>query len=236
MVVNFSAVNLPVVIGAAVIDSINPCAFGVLIFLLAFLLKTVKKKSVMILNGVIYIFGVFVTYLVAGLVLLPIVRKLGQFSVWSYRIIGAIVIISGLLEIKDYFWYGKGFSLSIAPNNAKRIKMYTQKIGTKKITAFLLGCFVALVELPCTGAVYLAILALMSSSGFNISNVWFLLFYNLVFILPLAVILASVAYGADLNSFKSWREEHRGLMRLVIGVLLILMGVWMLYSVAAFKL
>lgn len=234
MAIDFNAINLPVVIGAALVDSINPCAFGVLLFLLAYLLKTVKKKSTMVLNGMIYIFGVFITYLAAGLILLPIVRALGQFSVWSYRVIGLIVIIAGLLEIKDYFWYGKGFNLAITPNNAQRIKMYTNKVGTKKSTAFLLGVFVALVELPCTGAVYLAILALMSAAGVTLSNVEFLLIYNVIFVLPLLAILLSVAYGADLKSFKSWREEHKGLMRLLIGLLLLFMGAWMIYTVTPF--
>ena len=234
MAIDFAAVNLPVIIGAALVDSINPCAFGVLLFLLAFLLKSVKKRSVMITNGLIYIVGVFITYLIAGLLLLPVVRALGQFSVWSYRIIGLIVIIAGLLEIKDYFWYGKGFSLGIAPSNAERIKMYTKKVGKNKMTAFLLGVFVALVELPCTGAVYLAILALMSTSGLTLSNLEFLLIYNFIFVLPLIAILLGVAYGMDVNKFKAWKEEHKGAMRLVVGLLLVLMGAWMVFSVSGF--
>jgi len=236
MAIDFSAINLPVIIGAALIDGINPCAFGVLIFLLSYLLKVVKKKSVMVINGSIYIFGVFITYLVAGLVLLPVVRALGQFSVWSYRIIGIIVILAGLLEIKDYFWYGKGFSLSIAPSNARRIKMYTNKVGKKKSTAFLLGVFVALVELPCTGAIYLAILALMSTTGLNINNLQFLVLYNLIFVLPLMIILVSIAHGASIKKFKAWRMEHKGFMRLSIGILLVVMGAWMLYTVSTLTL
>jgi len=161
---------------------------------------------------------------------------LGQFSVWSYRVIGVVVILAGLLEIKDYFWYGKGFSLSIAPSNAERIKMYTKRVGANKSTAFFLGVFVALVELPCTGAVYLAILALMSAVGLTMSNLNFLLLYNVIFVLPLVAILVAVAYGTDIKRFKSWREEHKGGMRLLIGLLLVLMGLWMMYTVTVLSL
>jgi cytochrome c biogenesis protein CcdA len=91
-------ITLPIIIGAAVIDSINPCAFGVLIFLLSYLAHSVKTKTRMLTQGLVYVLGVFITYLVAGLILLPIIQKLGAFSVGSYMAIGIIVIIAGLLE------------------------------------------------------------------------------------------------------------------------------------------
>ena len=62
-------VNLPLIIGASAIDSINPCAFGVLIFLLAYLGQKFKDKKLIFKNGMIYIFGVFITYLIAGVLL-----------------------------------------------------------------------------------------------------------------------------------------------------------------------
>jgi len=118
-----SDINLPIIIGASLIDGINPCAFGVLIFLLAYLAKTTKKKSKMLVNGFVYIFAVFLTYLFAGLLLLPIIQSLGSFSVYSYVVLAVIVVIAGLLEIKDYFWYGKGFSLSIFPSRANCLNL-----------------------------------------------------------------------------------------------------------------
>src|SRR5574342_388202 len=121
-------ISLPIVVGAALIDGINPCAFGVLIFMLAYLAKT-AKKSKMLVNGLVYILFVFITYLVCGLILLPIIRKLAGFSVVSYYAIAGVIIIAGLLEIKDYFWYGKGFSLTIFPSEAQRIKKYIKHVS-----------------------------------------------------------------------------------------------------------
>jgi len=234
MAIDITSINLPVIIGAGLVDSINPCAFGVLIFLIAFLLKTTKSKAKMVLNGFIYVLGVFLTYLLAGLLILPIIQGLGSFSVWSYRVIGVIVIIAGLIEIKDFFWYGRGFSLSIAPSAAKRIKFYTNKVGDKKITAFILGVFVALVELPCTGAVYLAVLALMAFSGLTISNFNLLLIYNFIFVLPLIAIILAITWGVNIKSMKKWRVDNKKWMRLAIGLILLLMGIWMLYTVSTF--
>lgn len=221
-------VNLPIIVGAALIDGINPCAFGVLIFMLAYLAKT-AHKSHMLFNGLVYIFFVFLTYLVAGLVLLPIIRSLAGFSVMSYYVIAAIIALAGLLEIKDFFWYGKGFSLSIFPSEAERIKTYVKSVGDSPLTAAFLGVFVALVELPCTGAVYLAVLALMSLAGVTMNNVVLLVIYNLIFVLPLVVILIFVVRGIHWSKFERWRNKHKGLMRLAIGLLLLALSGWMIY-------
>lgn len=219
-------INLPIVIGAALIDGINPCAFGVLIFLLAYLAKTASRTK-MLINGLIYIFFVFITYLVCGLILLPIIRSLSEFSVVSYYVLAGVVALAGLIEIKDYFWYGKGFSLSIFPSEAARIKKYVTNVTDSPFTAAFLGTFVALVELPCTGAVYLAVLALMSMAGVTMNNVVLLVIYNLIFVLPLVVILVLVYKGMHWKNFERWREQHKGLMRLAAGALLLVLAFWM---------
>ncbi|MEK6948089.1 MAG: GAP family protein [Nanoarchaeota archaeon] len=224
-------INLPIIVGASLIDGINPCAFGVLIFLLAYLAKTSKKKSKMLVNGLVYIFAVFLTYLFAGLLLLPIIQSLGSFSVYSYIVLAIIVIIAGLLEIKDYFWYGKGFSLSIFPSEAERIKKYVKSVSGNPLTAFALGVFVALVELPCTGAVYLAVLALMSFTGVSVSNILFLIIYNIIFVLPLVIILLLVYRQSSTIKFEKWRQKHKGLMRLITGFVLLALGLWMIFTI-----
>ena len=220
-----SEINLPIVVGAALIDGINPCAFGVLIFMLAYLAKTAKSK--MLAHGLVYIFFVFLTYLAAGLVLLPIIRKLAGFSVVSYYAIAGLVGLAGLLEIKDFYWYGKGISLTIFPSEAERIKKYVKHVGQKWYTSAFLGVFVALVELPCTGAVYLAVLALMSLSGLTVGNASFLVIYNIIFVVPLVIILFLVCRGIHWRKFETWRQKHKGIMRLFTGVLLIVLAFWM---------
>jgi len=224
-------INLPMLVGAAIIDSINPCAFGVLIFLLAYLTKVFKKPWHMALHGFVYTTGVFVTYLIAGLVLLPILSSFGKFSVVSYVVIAILILLAGLVEIKDFFWYGKGFSLSIFPSSAKRIKMYMKKLSCRLSTAFSLGVFVALVELPCTGAVYLAVLTLMSLAGVTTQHVSFLVLYNFIFVLPLFVIIFLMYKGVSAKKFEEWRQRHKAVMRLLTGLLLIGMGLWMLWYV-----
>ncbi len=222
------SLNIPILVGAAIIDSINPCAFGVLIFLIAYLFKNFKSRRLVLIHGFVYIGSVFLTYLIAGLLLLPIISQLGRISSWAYIGIGIILIIFGILEIKDFFFYGKGFSLRIFPSASKRIEIIIQHITGKLSTSFFLGVFVALVELPCTGAVYLGVLALVSMSGLTANSFLLLVIYNLLFILPLVVILLLIHRGAQVEKFENWREKYKPYMRLAIGLLLITLGGWMI--------
>ena len=184
----------------------------------------------MLLHGLLYIGAVFVTYLVAGLLLLPLIQKLGSFSVVSYYVLAGIIALAGLLEMKDFFWYGKGISLSIAPKESKRIKMYVAKATDSPFTALFLGMFVALVELPCTGFAYLAVLGLISLSGITINSVVLLVMYNLIFVLPLIIILWLVYKGMSTKKFEKWRQKHKKWMRLAIGTMLLgLAAIMILY-------
>ena len=228
--------TLGIIIAAALVDSINPCVFGVLIFLIAFMTKLFKNANKMLVGGFLYSAVVYITYLLLGFGILKITIGTGLATTF-YWIAALIAIIAGLLEIKDYFWYGKGFSLQIIPGGAKRIEYYTGHIAgmEKRHPALLylmtaaLGLLVVLVELPCTGAPYLAILGLLSKGLFS-TAVPLLLLYNFVFILPLFVIIGIAYFGTSSDRLEAWRKEHRGLMRLLIGVFLIVLGGYMIYS------
>ena len=228
--------TLPLVIGAAAIDSINPCVFGVLIFLIAFMTKIFKSSGKMLVFGLLYTSVVYATYLLLGFGILKLAIGSG-FASSFYWVAALIAILAGLLEIKDYFWYGKGFSLQMVPGGSERIKYYTSRIENMEqshpallvLTTALLGVFVVLVELPCTGAPYLAILGLLSKGAYA-TAVPLLLLYNLIFILPLFIIIGIAYFGTSSEALESWRKEHRGLMRLGIGIFLLLLGFYMIYS------
>jgi cytochrome c biogenesis protein CcdA len=89
--------------------------------------------------------------------------------------------------------------------------------------------FVVLVELPCTGAPYLAILGLLSQGEFS-TAVPLLFAYNFVFVVPLLIIIGISYFGTSSERLETWRREHRGLMRLGIGLFLLALGLYMVYS------
>ena len=201
---------------------INPCAIGVLVLLISTLLALSDNKKNMIKVGLIYISAVFLTYLLAGIGLLYFIQ---QFNIAKPLgiLVGAIVIFLGLVEIKDFFWYGKGFSLTIPSSQVGKIKEYAKKATIPG--AIVMGMFVAAVELPCTGGPYLAILTVLESMGMNFKVFWYLVLYNLIFVLPLVIILGLVYYGMSAETVKNWKNKQRKWMRLFTGITLLILGV-----------
>jgi len=232
--------TLPIIIAAAAIDSINPCVFGVLIFLIAFMTRMFKSPKKMLIFGLLYSIVVYITYLFIGFGILKVAINTG-FATTFYWIAALIAIAAGLFEIKDYFWYGKGFSLQMLPGANERVKMYTSQIGKMEkrhpllslVVAAFLGFFVVLVELPCTGAPYLAILALIGKGEVG-QALPLLLLYNFIFVVPLFFIIGAAYFGKSSGAMEEWRKKHRGFMRLGVGLFLVSLGLYMIYSVQGF--
>lgn len=223
---NSKTLTLGTIIVAALIDSINPCAFGVLIFLLATMFSMASSKRAL-KYGMIYVFIIFIVYILAGLGIMKIITEFS--SVMNYIIIlaGILVFIGGLIEIKDYFWYGKGVSLRIPVSMKPALERMTQK-GTLG-AVIILGIVVALVELPCTGGIYLAILSLMHiNKAFGIP---YLLLYNLIFVLPLIIMVLVAYFGTKTEKIQNWVEGNKKYMRLIAGLIMIALAIYLLNSV-----
>ncbi|MBI2327410.1 hypothetical protein HYU92_03730 [Candidatus Curtissbacteria bacterium] len=226
------AIDLPtltVVLASAAIDSINPCAIGVLILMVSVVLGAKKSTGKLLLLGGLYIISIFATYLAAGLGLIYFLGSIPLFvAEYLSLIVGGFVILAGLLEIKDFFWYGQGFSLQIPSYFAQKIHGYSKNLTIPGV--IFLGAFIAGVELPCTGAPYLAIITLLSLN-FNFQAFLLLILYNIVFVAPLVVILLLVALGTNVSTIHDWKEANKPFMRLAIGLMLIALG-WLLILIA----
>ena len=222
MVVELPA--LPIVIATALVDSINPCAIGVLILMVTTLLafKGKNNKNKMLLIGLIYILVVFITYFLAGIGLLFFIQRLNIAEPLGI-FVGILIIILGLIEVKELWWYGKGVTLGIPARRAEQIKKYMKKLSLPM--AIFLGFFVAAVELPCTGGPYLAITTLLSRIGLNAKVISYLLLYNFIFVLPLIVILFLVYFGTSAKKVKAWKDKQKKWMRFWIGIVMIALGI-----------
>lgn len=214
--------TLPILFITGLVDSVNPCAIGVLIFLISTLLALSHDRKRMLVTGSLYIAAVYITYFLAGLGLIWFIQK------WDIAeelgiIVGFLIIILGFIELKDFFWYGRGFSLGINPEYIERIKKMARHATIPGVIA--LGFFVAAIELPCTGGPYLAITTYLSQHPFNIKALAYLLLYNVIFVLPLLLILFLVYGGTSIKAIQRWKQQYRKWMRLAMGLLLIGLGI-----------
>jgi cytochrome c biogenesis protein CcdA len=216
--------TLWVVLVAAAIDSINPCAIGVLLFLSTVLLRVSADKRALVQMGALYVLTVYLVYILSGLGLIWFQRtfiRQGWAEIMGVSV-GVFVILLGLVELKDFFWYGKGISLEIAPRFKEKIQQMSGKMSLVGVIS--LGGFVAIVELPCTGGPYLAITAILAKS-FDLRAFFYLLLYNFIFVLPLLGILIFIYYGASTRLLKKWRQANRKWMNLSTGLLMIGLGI-----------
>lgn len=211
----------------ALVDSINPCAIGVLIILITTILSLYEDRTKLIKVGFIYIAAVYISYFLAGIGLLYFIHKL-NLSGFIGSAVGVVVILLGLVEIKDFFWYGKGFSLKISSERMEKIKKHIENITIPG--AIVLGFIVSAVELPCTGGPYLAITTMLAKN-IDLKTIYYLLFYNFVFVLPLVVIIILAYIGVSVAKISEWKQEKRALMRLFTGIFMLLLGAFLiLYS------
>ena len=93
------------------------------------------------------------------------------------------------------------------------------------------GFLIGLCTVPCSGAVYLAILSLLALQP----TVWlgysYLVLYNLVFILPLVIILLAASTRPTLNRLAHWNLHHKEWVRLALGSGVVVMGLLILVTV-----
>ena len=186
---------------------------------------SIGSKQRVLKIGLVYILTVFITYFLAGLGLLIAIQTTNLSGV-IYYVSAGIAIIAGLINVKDFFWYGKGITLAIPKSAKPSINKWTKKASVP--AAIILGVLVAMFELPCTGGVYLAILGLLSNNMTKSQAVLPLLLYNFVFIVPLIVIMGLVYFGISAKNLEKWRMKKRNYMKLISGLFMILLGFLML--------
>jgi cytochrome c biogenesis protein CcdA/thiol-disulfide isomerase/thioredoxin len=222
-----AGLTIPAIVVAAAIDSINPCAFAVLIFLLAYLTSLGERRRILMV-GVTYIATVFVVYFMAGLGLLTVVQQLGLTGI-VFTFAAVIAIIAGLINIAEVLLNREIFTLAIPVSQKAAIDKYVKRASVP--SAIVLGALVSMVELPCTGGVYLAILGLIGDRMTLMEGIPYLLFYNLIFVLPLILILLLVYWGGTPERMEAFRTGSSRWVRLVMGIVMVALGAAMLLGV-----
>jgi len=219
-----AAPALLTVIGAALVDSINPCAIAVLLILLsAFLIGSGSKKRAL-LAGLAFTLSIYLAYFLFGLGLFSAIQVSGWADLIS-RLVGVLAIVIGLLNIKDYFWYrGGGFAMEIPRSWRHTLKDIIYR-ATSPLGAFLVGFVVVFFELPCTGGPYFFVLGLLAKSLTLAGAVPYLLLYNVFFVLPLLLILGLVFWGySTVGKAAEWKDRNTRILHLIAGLVLTVLG------------
>lgn len=187
----------------------------------------------MALIGAIFVFFSGAIYFMFMAAWLNLFLYLGELR-FITLLAGFIAVMIALLNIKDYFWFKKGLSLSISddkkPELIDRIRFLLRLDSTASVVfaTVVLALVANSYELLCTAGfpmVYTRILTLRSLTFEGYYS--YLLLYNLIYILPLLLIV--VLFTIKLGSKKLSEQEGR-VLKLLSGVMMLLLGLLLLVS------
>ena len=216
---------LPLISVAALIDSINPCAFSILLITIAFLFSLSKTRREILKIGGFYVIGLFVVYVLIGL---GILQALHLFNTPHFmaKVGAGFLIVWALINVADEFF--PNFPVKLRIPRAVHSKIGELMRSASLPTAFLLGMLVGLCEFPCTGGPYLMVIGLLHDSTTWSKGLGYLLYYNLIFILPLVVALIAASNHALLSKVDYWRKQETKKFKIWGSVAMILLAILML--------
>ncbi|OGY42224.1 MAG: hypothetical protein A2Y67_01775 [Candidatus Buchananbacteria bacterium RBG_13_39_9] len=225
-------ISFALIATAGLLDGINPCAIGMLILLLGYLMVFSHEPHRMVRLGLIYIVTVFITYFLIGILFSQIVYQLLAQS-WYQElshiikyIIIVVIWVAALINIKDFFAYGKWFSLGVSKGKVPLLLKLIKKVDWH--ATILLGMAVTVFELPCSLPLYVGSIAIMTATFHYLRTIGYLLVYNLMFVTPLIIVYAILVKTHHIFEAKDVQEKFNKWMKLSMGIAQVLIGIGLL--------
>jgi len=212
---------LPVVITTGLLAGIHPCTIAVLLFFLAFMFTLQSSRLQIFKIGLAYIAGIFAAFSAIGLGIF----KAMVFSTphFAAKIAGILVLMLGLFNIYNYF-FKTNISLGLPKTSKKKITELVQK--TSVPAGFLLGLFVGTCSFGCTAGIYFSILGLVVTQASK--GIFYLLIYNLMFIVPLIIILLLTGNKKTIKKLQELQRSETKYVTLIGGIIMVIIGLYIL--------
>jgi len=220
----------------ALVDGFNPCNIFVLTFLLAMLSSVSHSRKKILTIGYTFVIVVFAVYFLFMIAWLNIFKYIGFAT--PLRIgIAAVALIAGIINCKELLFFRKGITLMIQDSHknilVKKLENFKEIIKNGSTTilissSIMLALFASLVELPCTAGfpiIYTGILSEKMLEG--LSYYMYLLFYNLIYVVPLMSIITIFGY-----TFKGEKISKRKMqiIKFIGGFIMIILGIILLVN------
>ncbi|HEY4495930.1 MAG TPA: cytochrome c biogenesis protein CcdA [Candidatus Paceibacterota bacterium] len=217
---------LPLVAFSALLDSVHPCSFSILLITIAFLFSVQMTRKKILQIGGFYIAGIFAAYFTIGIGLLKVLHI---FSVPHFmgKLGATMLVIFGLLNLLGAFFPKFPIKLKI-PEAAHR--SIGKLINTVSLpAAFALGLLVGLCQFPCLGGPYLMVIGLLHDQVTYFKGFGYLVLYNIILIAPLVITLWIAANPVLVDKVKEWKQTQMKDVHLWAGIAMIIIGVLILF-------
>jgi cytochrome c biogenesis protein CcdA len=237
----FKSFSVLAVLGAGLLDGVNPCAFTTIIFFVSYLAVMGRRGRDILFVGGSFTVAVFVSYLLVGVGVLGFVQSLGLIRTLSrvvYLATGVFCLVLAGFSLFDLYRIRQGRIQDITLKLPERLQQSVHRairqgrnIRNYVWAAFVTGFLVSLLELACTGQVYLPTIIFVSGVPELRANAYaYLVLYNLMFILPLVVIFVLVFYGTTSKQLTGFFTRNASLVKLLTAILFAALGIWLVFS------
>jgi cytochrome c-type biogenesis protein len=234
----FGGLTVPTVLASGVADGFNPCAFALLVLFATYTLTlvnavtadgtpTIEARRRLLGAGSLYVGAVLVTYFIIGLGLLSFLGWLGRDHLVAR---GASILALGmaLWMLKDVLLPGVGPSMMAPSGTHGRMQKAMQRGGLAGM--LIAGVLVGICTVPCSGAIYLDIVAVLHASGGGLSGLALLALYNIAFIVPLVVLLLAVSNRRVLGQLGRWNRANSPWIKTGLAIAVIAMSFGLMVS------
>jgi cytochrome c biogenesis protein CcdA len=234
----FGGLTIPTVLGAGFAYGFNPCAFALLVLFATYTLTlvnavtaagtpTVEARRRLLGAGSLYVGAVFVTYFVIGLGLLSFLGWLGRDHLVT-RIASIVALGMALWMLKDVFLPGVGPSMMAPGGTHGRMQKAMERGGLAGM--LVAGVLVGICTVPCSGAMYLQITAILHASGGGATGFALLALYNIAFIVPLLLLLLAVSNRRVLGQLGRWNRANSPWIKVGLALAVIAMSFGLMVS------
>lgn len=219
---------LPLVIFSALLDSIHPCSFSILLITIAFLFGMQMTRRRILQVGGTYIIGIFAAYLLIGLGILKVLH-LFNTPHFMGKLGAGLLIVFGLLNVINHFFPKFPIKLRLPSSAHSTMSRLIDRASIP--AAFGLGVLVGICQFPCMGGPYLMVIGLLHDQVTYLKGFGYLFFYNLILTLPLFVVLAIAADKVLVEKAQKWQQQERSLVKLGGGVAMVALGILIYFLV-----
>jgi hypothetical protein len=233
---------IPVVV-AALVDSINPCAIASLVFFLSCLTLGGRRPRDLLWIGGLFTLGAFLTYFLIGMGLLQALHSLRAVPVLAralYPIAGGVTLTLAALSFLDYRRARRGETAQIALQLPRSVKLRIHQVMRTQLglprgpapappllprlalAAFATAVLVSGLQFVCTSQIYLPTLMYMAQAGDQrLRAIALLLLYNLMFVLPLIVLVLAAYFGVSTRTMAKLAARHTATAKLAMSFLFV---------------
>lgn len=234
----FGGLTIPTVLAAGFADGFNPCAFALLVLFATFTLTLVNAVTAdgtptsearrrLLGAGSLYVGAVWVTYFIIGLGLLSVLSWLGRDHLVA-RGASVLALVMALWMLKDVFLPGVGPSMMAPGGTHGRMQKAMERGGLGGM--LLAGVLVGICTVPCSGAMYLQITAVLHASGGGATGLALLALYNIAFIMPLLILLLTVSNRRVLGRIGRWNRSNSPWIKAALATAVIVMSFGLMVS------